>query len=234
MKIIFNYILSIALCFVFFSCEKDNFDPPGSQLTGRLLYDGNPIYLQQFEVTYELYQEGFGKVGPMGSSFTSAGEFSHLLFNGTYKMIVPNGQGPFIWDETDNGQVDTLIINVSGNTTLDIEVTPYWVINNPSFSYSDGKVTGTLALEQVVSGERARAVERVSLYISKTAFANARTNIAVIETNGGDISDWNNISLSATVPGLVPSQNYVFASIGVKFEGLQDMLFSPTEKITID
>lgn len=234
MKTIFNYTLAIILCFVFFSCEKDNVDPPGSQLTGRLLYDGNPIYLQEFEVNYELYQEGFGKVGPMGSSFTSEGEFAHLLFNGTYKMIVPNGQGPFIWDETDNGQADTLLITVNGNTTLDIEVTPYWIINTPGFSYSDGNVTATLGLEQVVTDERSRAVERVSLYLSKTTFADARTNVALFEINGDEISDWSNISLSATVPDLVPSQNYVFASIGVKFEGLDDLLFSPTEKITID
>lgn len=232
MKIKFNYIILLVLCITIMSCEKDNFDPPTSQLSGNLVYQGTPINLQHDRVSFELYQEGFGKTGAMNSTFTSEGEFSHLLFDGTYKMVIPTGQGPFLWEETADDRPDTLMITVNGNTTMDIEVTPYWIVTNPQLSFSGGDVTGTLGLEQIVTGDKAKDIEHVTLYVSKTLFADSETSVATDVVNGGDITDLNNISLSATIPSLVPAQNYVFASIGVKFSGVDDMIFSPTQKIT--
>lgn len=234
MKISYHYILLLMFGTLVFACSPDNFDEPKSQLYGRLHFQEDSIYLEHGSVSYELYQDGFGKTGPISSFFTSSGEFSHLLFNGTYKMVVPNGQGPFLWDDSDNDKADTVFINVEGNTTLDIEVTPFWIINEPAFSYSSGGVNATFGLEQIVMDSRAREVERVTLFLSKTVFANTRTNVKTQEISGGDIADYNNITLSAEVPELVPTQNYIFASLGVKFVGIDDLLFSPTRKIQLN
>ncbi len=231
MKIKFHYILLLAVGFGLASCALDNYDEPTSQLTGRLVYQGNPIYLEFNRVSYELYQDGFGKTGPLGSTFTPEGTFSQLLFDGTYKMVVPNGQGPFLWGE-EADMPDTVTINVSGNTEQDFEVIPFWIINNAQLSGSGNQVTGTFALEQIVTDANAKNIESVTLYISKTMFANSQTNVAITTLEGAAITDINSVSLSAAIPELVPTQNYVFASIGVKFAGVDDLLFSPTEKIT--
>ncbi len=231
MKNILHYILLLALGMLGWSCEKDNYEPPSSQLTGQLLYQGTPLQLQHDRVSYELYQDGFGKRGPISSTFTTEGAFSHLLFNGLYKMVVPVGQGPFVWSGSDQG--DTLLITVNGNTEMDIEVTPYWMVRNSQFSASGGNVTGTFGLEQIITDANARTIENATLYVSKTIFASSENNIAIGTIEGGAITDMNSISLSATVPELVPAQSYVFARIGVKIAGIEDMIFSPVQKIDL-
>ena len=232
MKIIFQYIIILAVAVALMSCEKDNYEPPKSQLTGKLLYQGTPLNFQYNRVSYELYQEGFGKTGALGSTFTPEGEFSHLLFNGTYKMVVPRGQGPFLWGSEADGQ-DTVVINLNGNTNIDFEVLPYWMIRNPQLATSGGNVTGTCSLEQIVTNANAKTIEYVTLYISKTVFASSDNNVATTSIEGSAITDINNISLSAAVPTLVPAQNYVFARIGVKFAGVDDMLFAPVQKLDL-
>ena len=233
MKNTFHYIIALIVGTLLTACEKDNYEPPNALLSGRLLYQGEPIYVEYDRVSYDLYQDGFGKTGPLGSTFTQEGEFSQLLFDGDYKMVIPGGQGPFVTLQNDTGGADTLLIALRGNTTTDIEVTPFWMIRNPRLTAGGGNLTGTFALEQIAAGDNARAIESATLYVSKTAFANSQTNVATASVGGGDIADINNVSLSAAVPELVPTQNYVFASIGVKFAGVDDLIFSPTQKIDL-
>src|SRR3954451_22147389 len=97
MKIKLHYIFLITLGLGVISCKKDNYTPPSSTLSGRLLYQGDSIAVERDQVPYELYQYGFGKVGAIASTFTQNGTFSSLLFDGDYKLIIPNGQGPFLW-----------------------------------------------------------------------------------------------------------------------------------------
>ncbi len=239
MKIKFHYILLLAVSIGLASCALDNYDEPTSRLTGQIMYQGIPLNLEYERVSYELYQDGFGKTGPLnaeipnvdGSYFTPEGTFSQMLFDGTYKMVVPNGQGPFLWGE-EADMPDTVTINVSGNTEQNFEVIPFWVIENTKFSAGNGNVTGSFGLKQIVTDANARAVESVTLYISKTLFANSQTNVGSTVLQSDSIPDLSNVSVSVAVPVLTPTQNYIFASVGVKFAGLDDLLFSPTEKIT--
>jgi hypothetical protein len=38
--------------------------------------------------------------------------------------------------------------------------------------------------------------------------------------------------LSVTVPAIIPTQTFVYARIGLKIAGLEDMIFSPLQKVT--
>ncbi|WP_116127155.1 DUF3823 domain-containing protein [Lewinella sp. IMCC34183] len=231
MKTTFRFLTILLAGTLLLACEKDNFDAPSANLTGRLLYEGEPIYLEYNRVSYQLYQDGFGKTGPIGSTFTPEGEFSHQLFNGEYKMVIPPGQGPFVALRNASDQPDTIMIDLRGNQNLDIEVTPYWRIRDAQLNAGEGRVSSTFGLEQIATGNSAREVESATLYVSKTAFANTQTNIATAGIAGGDITDMNNISLSVGIPEIRPTQNYVFASIGVKFVGVDDLIFSATERL---
>ncbi|WP_420458659.1 DUF3823 domain-containing protein [Neolewinella sp.] len=231
MRSILQFLPLILLTTLVLACEEDNFAEPTTSLTGRLVYQGEPINVEYNRVSYELYQDGFGKVGPIGSTFTSEGEFSHLLFNGEYKMIIPIGQGPFLPLQNQSGQPDTIRIDLRGNEVMDIEVTPYWRIQNALISAGEDRVGATVSLEQIVTGDQAKDIESVTLYVSKTAFANTQTNVATAAMGGGDIADMNSISLSVDIPEIQPVQNYVFASVGVKFAGVEDLLFSDTERL---
>lgn len=233
MKPIFQYIILFAFGIILSSCELDNIEPPKSVLTGQIVYQGEPLYLEPNRVSFDLYQDGFGKTGSLGSNFDKNGAFSHLLFDGEYKMVVPSGQGPFVGLETGGSEASPINIDLKGSASLNIEVVPYWIIKNTTMSVGGGTVSGNFALEQIAAGSDAKNVEKVTLYISKTQFANSQTNVATATIQMGDITDINAVNLSAQVPDLVPAQDYVFASIGVKISGVDDMIFSPTEKINL-
>lgn len=234
MKIKFQYIvlISLALCTVAASCKKDNYVAPSSILKGRLIYKGDSIGVERDQVPYELYQYGFGKVGAIGSSFAQNGTYSQLLFDGNYKLIIPNGQGPFMWKQTASGAPDSLAVSLKGSQTLDLEVTPFYMIRTPQITGGGGNVSATFKLEKIVTDSvNQRGIDRVSLYVNKTQFVSGGDNIAAIDLSGSAITDPNNISLSVKVPAIVPTQNYVFARIGVKIAGVEDMVFSPLQKI---
>ncbi len=231
MKIQFHYIVLIAVFASAVSCKKDNYEAPTSTLKGRIVYQGEAIGVERDQVPYELYQYGFGKVGALGSSFAQDGTFSALLFDGNYKFIIPNGQGPFMWKQTATGAPDSLAITLSGTQTLDVDVTPYYMIRTPQITGSGGNVSATFKVEKIITDANAKDIDRVSLYINKTQFVSGADNIAITDLSGSAITDPNNITLSVKVPAIVPTQNYVFGRIGLKIAGVEDMIFSPVQKI---
>jgi hypothetical protein len=38
--------------------------------------------------------------------------------------------------------------------------------------------------------------------------------------------------MQVTIPTIVPTQNYVFARVGIKIAGVEDRIFSPVQKLT--
>ncbi len=232
-----NYIIAVLLTGLAASgCKKDNYDPPSSMLSGRLQYQGEEIHVEYNQVPYLLYQYGFGKVGPVpNTNFEQDGSYSVLLFDGEYKMIIPGGQGPFLWKDTPGSGSDTIVVNMRGSQTHNIEVTPYYMIRSPQFTVSNGKVNGTFNIEKIITGANARNVERVNLYLNRTAFVSGGSNynVASVSRPGGEITDPNNVALSVTIPALTPAQSYIYARIGLKIQGVEDMIFSPVVKLDL-
>ncbi len=226
-------IFYIAVILLTVSCRKDNYDEPSVRLSGRLVYKGDPIEVEYNQVRYELYQYGFGKTGPMASVFAPDGSYNMVLFNGEYKYIIPNGQGPFKWKQTPAGDPDSTTIVVNGNQEFNIEVTPYYMIRNAQLSGSGGSVTGKFSIEKVINDASAKDIENVTLYINKTQFVSGADNVATKSMNGSDITDPDNVNLTVTVPILNPAQNYVFARIGIKIAGVEDRIFSSVTKISL-
>lgn len=228
--------LSIALvvfCLAFSACKKDNYEEPKSKLTGKFHYKGEAIQVQYDQVPYQLFQYGFGKVGPINSTLTPEGTYSQVLFDGDYKLVVSAGQGPFYWPQT-GGKSDTLSISVKGDTQMDIEVQPYYMIRTPQINKTGGDVSATFKIEKIiVDPTLAKDIETAALFINKTQFVSGTDNIARKDIAGNAIADPNNVSLSVTVPTLSPTQNYVFARIGVKSAGVEDWIFSPVVKIPL-
>ena len=233
MKIKFQYIGLLALILAATSCKKDNFEAPSSTLTGKIHYQGEAIQVEYNRVPFELYQFGFGKIGSIAGTFTQEGTYSMVLFDGQYKFIVPNDQGPFLWNRTAGGAPDSLDITVAGSQALDIEVTPYYMIRTPQLTAASGKVTGTFKIEKIVVNASAREVENVTLYINKTQFVSeGDNNVARASMNAADITDPNNVTMELAIPNIVPTQSYVFARIGLKIEGVEDRIYSPVVKLT--
>lgn len=234
MKKKYQYIGCLLAVVFFAACQKDNYAPPKSKLSGAITYKGDTIQVASLQVYFELWQSGFGKLTPINVNVDQDGSFSALLFNGDYKLDFPNGQGPFMANQIDTqNKSDTLAVHVQGNTSLDLEVVPYYMIRSPQFSLGGSTVTATCQLEKIITDADQKDVETVSLFLNKTAFVDNNNNIAAATVNGADITDMGHISLHADVPDMVPTQHYVFARIGLKVKNVEDLMFSPVVKITL-
>jgi len=234
MKINFFHISFIALACIASSCKKDNYKAPTAQLSGQLQYNGESIGVERNQVPFQIFQYGFGKVGAINGSFAQDGSYGSLLFNGKYKFLIPSGQGPFIWKELSPGVPDSLDITMNGNQTLNIEVTPYYMIREPQISGSGGKITATFKAEKIIVNAGGKDIEWVSLYINKDQFVSGGDNLAKKDSSGTAVVAGTSITLSVVVPTeeIVPSQNYVYARIGLKVLGAEDMIFSPPQKVS--
>ncbi len=238
MKTISYFSLLLLMVAASACSKKDNYDPPKEQINGAILYKGDSIYLEYNRVPYQFYQYGFGKTGPVEQAFTQSGVISSLLFNGSYKFIVPNGQGPFLWPKTSGGAPDSLDITVNGSQQLNIEVTPYYMIRNANITASGRTITANCKIEKIITDANAKDIEAVVLYVNQSQYVSEANYLqkpripendptGKVAIDGGSITDPNNITLSYTVPPITPAQNYVFARFGLKIAGVEDMIFSP-------
>jgi len=230
------YFIAGAIIAVLFSaCKKDNYDAPQADFTGRIVYKGEPLNVQYGQVNFELWQSGFGNYSALNVNVNQEGSFSAKLFDGNYKLVFSVNQGPFLWKKNAAGKQDTVAVNINGSKSMDIEVTPYYMIRGATLTAASGKVNGFCKLEKIITDANAKNVESVSLYINKTQFVDGGNNFggAAVQTlSGSAIADLNNLNLSVTIPAITPAQNYVFARIAVKIAGVDDMIFTPVTKIT--
>lgn len=224
-----HYFLWAVSLLLLSSCAYDNYDKPQSMLSGKIVYNGNPIHVASQQVTFRLFQKGFETREPITVDVAPDGSYSTLLFDGDYEIIIPQGQGPFIQDT----KTDTLNVKVRGDMKQNIKVLPYYVFDNLQFSVSGRTVSADFGLRQIITDARAQKIQSVSLYIGKTRFANVQNNVAVKTISGSKISNMKSIQLSATVPSLTPSQNKVFAHIGVKIQNVEDRLYSKVVKLEL-
>lgn len=234
MKPIIHYLFIVTLLVVFASCKKDNFDGPGSAFKGRITYQGQPIMVEQNQVRFQLWEGGWGLYAPIDVLIGQEGTFSASLFDASYKLIFPKNEGPFMMKQDAGPAKDTIVLNLSGNKEMDIEVLPYYMVRDAKFDQASGVVNTTVKIEKIITDANARNIQEVSLYINKTTFVGANADMQVARkdsaVNAG--TDLNNLQLSVSIPSIKPAQNYVFARVGVKIDGVEDRLYSPIQKIT--
>ncbi len=236
MKKTFVYI---ALALIAFACKKDNYDPPSSTLSGHITYQGVPINVSSKDVTFELWEPGWGKSGAITVNVKEDGSYSALLFDGNYKLVIPRSQGPFRSITNAETKTDTMLLTVSGSRDMNIEVMPYYMVRDAKLTLSGTTVNANCKLEQIITDANARNVESVFLYLNQTQFVDGTNYLARTALNGGDITDLANINLSVNVPdnrsgnGASGDQDYVFARIGVKISGVEDLLFSEVQQINL-
>lgn len=233
MKLKFHHIAILSFALGAVSCKKDNYDAPENRFNGRIVYQGEPVNVEYNQVNLELWQPGFGRNGAINLLIDQNGNFSQQLFDGNYKLTIGGGQGPFIWPKNAAGVNDTIAISINGDQTKDIEVTPYYLVRNAQFAAANGNVTATFRVDKIITDANAKDIERISLYVNKTQFVSGANNINKVDLTITPTTDLTNLSASVSVPAMTPSQNYVFARIGLKVAGVEDMVFSPVSKVQL-
>jgi hypothetical protein len=207
------------------SCTKDNFEPPKSTLTGRVIYDNQPVGVRTNGVQLELWQRGYQLFTKIPVQVAQDGTFSAVLFDGTYKLVRLRGNGPWV-DNT-----DTISVQVSGAATIDVPVQPYYVIRNETIQRSGNNLTASCTVSQATPG---RAIERVTMYVGTTQFVDVTNNVGAVNLTGTALADLSKpLPLTLTLPAAVSGRSYFYARIGVKTLGVAELLYTPVRKIAL-
>jgi hypothetical protein len=211
-------IFAVTLFIFLTSCGIDNYDAPSSTLSGRIVYNGSPLQLRGTgeAVQLQLYQDGYELHNHIQVLVNQDGFFSASLFDGQYKLITRDNNGPWI------NTRDTVVVNVKGNTTYDLAVTPYFTITGSNISLSGTNVNANFTINQVVSSAK---VEKVYLLLGKTHYVDEINNVYRLDINdkaagsvsiSGDYSSSNDAKLA----------KYLYGRVGVKTVGVEQAVFS--------
>lgn len=154
----------VLLALVLTGCRKDNYDEPESFIQGRVVYEGKPLQLAGNEkVTLQLYQPGYEKHDPFNVHVNQNGEFSICIFDGHYQLITKSGNGPW----TSEGR-DTIDIDLNGFANLDVEVVPYYLVENASITLNGNKVNASFDVKKIGGN----GIDRVFVVLGTTQFLN--------------------------------------------------------------
>jgi len=225
MKIKLLFTIGIGLVTILPACKKDNYEAPSSMLSGQVVYQGQPLGLRSNGVQLEIWQSGYQLFNKIPVYISQEGKFSAILFDGDYKLTRLKGNGPWV-DNT-----DTINVRVSGATTVDVTVQPYFVIKSQTIQKSGTAVTASVKVDKIVA---TAAVERVSFYISSNQFVDANLKDGFDDKSGTAVADLSqNINLSITPSAALVAKGYVFGRVGVKISGVAEMVYGPVQKVQL-
>jgi len=203
----------------------DNYDAPESTLSGQVVFQGSPVGLKSNEVQLELWQPGYALNQKIPVYIAQDGSFSATLFDGTYKLNVLPGSGPFVDIR------DTITVELNGKATVDVPVTPYYTVNNASITNNAGNIQATFSVGSV---NTTRNLEFVGVYVFNTNFVDRQYYSVRTERARSAIPSLSEpITLSVALSSALAGRDYVFARVGVKTVGVTPLLYGPVVKITL-
>lgn len=208
-------ITSLLAVIVLAGCKKDNFEKPKSVLKGSVVYNKRALGLRSNGVQLELWQRGYELFTKIPVYVNEDGTFSSLLFDGNYKLVLRQGNGPW----KDNS--DSLDVTVNGTTNVEVSVQPYFVIQNATFTKNGTTVTAVVTIETAANN---LPLESVTLYAGTTGIVD-QVNNSVSSTVVPDVSQPVTLSLT------IPATGVFYARVGVKTSGIAEQVYSQTEKI---
>ena len=204
--------------------ELDNFDPPSSQLSGNLTYNGKAIGLNQSQFFFDLFESGWDFEQEIPVSIDQNGSFASLLFNGNYRLA-PKGGEPF----TLAGGASDISFVLEGNKSIDIEVLPFVFIDDEEVNYSvsGNTLTATFSIEQV---NDTKSLDQVGLYVSNELICDATTSEGSLEVAASSLTGLNDIELTVDITDL-KGRGYLFVRVGANAAG-QEFNYSIVQKVT--
>ena len=221
----YKYILLFIVAVGGVGCEKDNYSPPESLLTGKVVYEGQAIGVRSNGVQLELWQHGYAFFTKIPVFVNQDGSFSALLFDGDYKLTRQNGVGPWI------NNTDSIDVKVRGNTMVDVPVTPYTFVKTATYQRNGTAVTATVNLQTVST---ANPLESVRLYVYRNALIDDLNQDGITVVNAAGIPNVSQpLSMNVTIPASLANADAVYVRVGVKTAGVAELAYSPAEKIQL-
>lgn len=217
------YIASAAIILLT-ACKKDNYAPPSSQLTGKVVYQGQPIGVRSSGIQLELWQRGYQLFTKIPVYIDQDGSFSATLFDGNYKLVRLKGNGPW----ADN--TDSIDVTVKGNTIIDVPVEPYFIIKNASVQKNGSNIDAIFTVQAV---NTSKSLELVRLYLGLTTITDQNNNAANVSKAAAAIDITQPVTLSAAIPAAATNKGYVYVRLGVKTAGVQELYYTAPQKVLL-
>lgn len=227
-------IFLIAFSLILSGCgiiEYDNFDEPTSELSGNVTFNGQPVGVRSPSVNIngnttngvllELWQPGYALSQRIPVYVKHDGSFAAVLFDGDYKLVRFAGS-PWAINR------DTINVQVRGKTIVDVPVKPYFVVTNESFQKNSDSIVATFKLDQVDANAK---LDFVRLYLGKTLLTDQTRFISIASIQNPAVNGVSTISVK--IPASLAVQGYLFARIGVKASGIDELLYTQTKKFDL-
>jgi hypothetical protein len=206
------------------ACEKDNVKEPGSVLSGRIVYQGQPVGLRSSGVQFELWQPGYQLYSKIPLNIAQDGTFSALLFDGDYKLVRTPGAGPW----ADN--TDTINVLLKGTADVDVLVQPYFLIKNAAFEKNGSAVKATFTIEKNTS---TKTLELARLYIGPNVIVDQNNNSATAQASAAAITIGQPVTVNVNIPSGIANETFIYARIGVKTTGVAELLYTEPQRIQL-
>lgn len=215
-----NYIPVVILSVLLFGCGLDNYDEPSSQLTGKIIYNGETIGVRHASVIFDLYQDSYELSNTIEVFVDQDGTFSSMLFDGDYRMVARDNNGPWL-----NGS-QPVEFSVKGNTQIEYKVTPYYTFSNVSIVRTGNNIAGACTLNKV---DGSREVEEITLYVGKTRFVDDRDYNKLVSANQIPVAGVNNLTVN--ISEIEAKYPVLYARLGVRISGVSQRIFSEIVQI---
>jgi len=204
-------------------CTKDNITPPTSQLTGRVTYRDQPLNVRGGgNVQLELWQRGEFFRTKIPVYVAQDGSYSASLFDGEYKLTRLRDNGPWA------NQTDSITVQVKGSTIVDVPVQPYFTIGSATIAKSGSNVTASVPVSKIGT----RDLDEVVLFLGYTQFVDVSNQAASSNKRGATITDLTKpISLTTGIPS--SARGSIYARVGVRTLGVNELIYSPVQKIDL-
>lgn len=216
-------VIALLSVMMFTACGLDNYDAPQSELHGRITYNGQTLGLRGTgeAVQLQLYQDGYELRDHIPVYVGQDGTFSAKLFDGEYKLVTRNQNGPWV------NSRDTTVIKVNGTTTVDIQVTPYFTISDANITLNGSQLNGTFTVNQIVETAN---IDYVMLLVSKTHFVDDVSYIA--REDFRDVGTGAlNLSMNLSGNQQVASVKALFGRVGVRTVGADQAIYSDVVRL---
>ncbi|ADF54950.1 conserved hypothetical protein [Zunongwangia profunda SM-A87] len=205
-------------------CELDNFDAPKAMLEGQVTYQGEPISVRSNSAEFQIWQDGYALNELIPVFIAQDGTYSVSLFEGEYKLVRRGGDP---WLPQLN---DTIVVQVSGNTQVDVPVTPYINISNENFQMNGSTLSANFQIDQIVADTN---VQEISIMLSRNILLDRNINDfnKVIELESFEFGTSNSVAIE--IPESLRDEGYLFVRIGAKSSMANELIYTHAQKIDL-
>lgn len=243
-------VTPLALAMVAAGCDgifsMDNWDPPESELSGVLTYQGKPLGVRLNSTFLDLWQTEpeYPIEQRIDVYVNQEGQFRAKLFDGTYEVNVRSGS--YGWVDNSDTRYEVVL---RGQAELEIPMQPYYTIENETFTYTPGPGPGGSITATFTVGKHNQDLnlEFVGVYVATRAIVDRTNSLSISnsvrERTRAQIQEQldSNSPITITIPlpddiHVTPSparRNFVHVRVGVKTVGRTELVYTPLHKVDI-